>query len=163
MLSGLSLPRCRNKGSVNYRVLDICVSEPVLDEADIGLPGVEQVRSNRVLQNMEVPFVWRQFRFLSVLFHQYIKSLSADRQISVGYEQSGGLAGPRFNITFQDPAFVRLQRMHARKGPLKPVNHYALLLKIEILQVKQANLAGSKSMPVSSQKNRLIAFVLNYT
>src|SRR5689334_371383 len=94
-LPGLVGSGGRREVGVDDGVLNVRVPEPVLHETELRT-GVEQVRSDRMFERMEVALFSGQLGFFSVVLDEHVEHLPADGQVMPAREQDGRFRAARF-------------------------------------------------------------------
>src|SRR5437016_9721896 len=84
--SRLGIQRCRSEPCIDRGVLDIGMSQPIFHERQISA-SVEEMRCDRMLQAMELAFLLRNPRSLSVLLHQLPEHEPANRHIAIRHKE----------------------------------------------------------------------------
>lgn len=87
-LPRLLLPPRVGELRVDARVLNVRVPQPVLNERQV-CAGVQQMRSDGVLQAMEVLFLGREFRLLTVSAHEFVKRRPVNQQVTPRRKEIG--------------------------------------------------------------------------
>jgi len=83
----------------------------------------------------------------------------SDRIPPITGEQDGRVPATPRQVSFDRLGFIRLQWMLARVAALQAMNHDAQCFEIEVLDMKQSDLAGSQTMAVGEQKDRFVPSV----
>jgi hypothetical protein len=144
------IPPAARELRINYRVSDRGVPYPVLHKAEV-CTSVEQVRSHRVFEGVEMPLALRDPRALAIVLHEFIQSAAANGGGVAREEQRGDVAGALFEVGFQGFHFVGLQWVQSLERVLEPVNSEAVLLHVEISGGQHPDFGGAEAVIASPE------------
>jgi hypothetical protein len=112
-------------------------------------------------QGMEVPLVFGKPGQFAVVLHQVVQHHSLDRCSSVADEQLWRAIVTRSHIAFADADFIRLDGVGPGSAALQPMDRDPQALEIHIIDLQQADFAGSEAVAIGGHKNGFIPLIIS--